>query len=71
MCFIPIFFVCGDMERTRSLGQARFCANCQTKDGAQLYESYTRFHFCFIPLCKTGGERRFYRCTTCGAMYPA
>ncbi len=23
-----------------------------SQDGAQLYESYTRFHFCFIPLCK-------------------
>lgn len=33
MCFIPLFFVCGDMERTRALGQARFCANCGTKVG--------------------------------------
>ena len=24
----------------------------RVQDGAQLFESYTRFHFCFIPLCK-------------------
>ena len=41
------------------------------QDGAQLFESYGRFHFCFIPLCKTGTARRFYRCAGCGAMYPA
>lgn len=30
MC-IPIFFVCGEQESTKPLGQARFCANCGTK----------------------------------------
>ena len=30
MC-IPFIFVCGETERTKALGQARFCANCGTK----------------------------------------
>lgn len=70
MC-IPFIFVCGEQERVKPLGEARFCANCATKDGARLYETSTRFHFCFIPMCKTGGGRRYYRCHNCGAMYPA
>ncbi|KAI3424146.1 hypothetical protein D9Q98_009506 [Chlorella vulgaris] len=70
MC-IPFLFVCGEHQTTKKLGQARFCANCSTKNGAQLFETSGRFHFCYIPLCKTGGSRRFYRCVTCGAMYPA
>lgn len=37
---------------------------------AQMYESGTRFHFCFVPLCKTGGGNRYFRCSHCGASYP-
>ena len=70
MCGIPIIFVCGTEQRTKSLGQHRFCPNCGNKEGAELFEQYGKFQFCFIPLCRTGGSSRFYRCR-CGATYPA
>ena len=113
MC-IPVLFICGTTESVKPAGEARFCSNCGTKDGAQLFTAKRRgaaprppafatgcwsaaaarsqpaqesarpcpllstpvrlcrkFHLCFIPLCQTGDERRFYRCHNCGAMYPA
>lgn len=48
----PAIPAAAEQERVKALGQARFCSNCGTKDGAQLFESYGRFHFCFVPLCK-------------------
>lgn len=43
-----------------------------SQDGAQLYESYTRFHFCFIPLCKVAAVCSSYGlCRTgCIAVRP-
>ena len=36
-----------------------------------MLEMYDRFSFCFVPLCKTGGGTRYYKCGSCGASYPA
>lgn len=56
--FLPLIFVCGSYNRTKPLKAARHCPNCGLPDGAQLYESYNRCHFCFVPLCKTGSSSR-------------
>ena len=36
MC-IPVLFICGTTESVKPAGEARFCSNCGTKDGAQLF----------------------------------
>jgi hypothetical protein len=58
MDFIPLLFICGSYNRTKPLSDARFCPNCGLQNGAVLYESYNRCHFCFVPLFKTGAKSR-------------
>ncbi len=58
MNFIPIIFVWGHYNRTKPLQKANNCPNCGQQQGAQLYETYNRCHFCFVPLFKSTGKRR-------------
>lgn len=55
---IPLIFVCGSYSRTKTLPSARACPNCGNPHGAQLYETYNRCHFCFVPVFKTAGGSR-------------
>ena len=71
MDFIPLVCVCGTRQHAKALGPTRPRPNCGAKAGAGLFEKYSRFCCCFIPLWKTGGGTRHYRCGHCGASYPA
>ena len=68
MC-IPIIFTCGTMAQQKVLGQSMQCPRCGAK--APLIEASSRYHFCFLPLCKTGDVARSYKCGHCGSVYPA
>ena len=69
MAWIPI--ICGTYGNSEVLGVGADCPVCRQRDTGELVHLYSRCCFCFLPLCKVGGDSYSAHCTRCGASMPS
>ena len=68
---IPIPIVCGTTGRSQTVGFNGSCPVCNGRGTVTLIDRYQRFCFCFVPLCKVGGDSVRGECTRCGSILPS
>lgn len=72
MDFIPLILICGTKGYSKPVQRYRGkCPVCRAQNTVTLVESYQRYCFCWIPMCKMGGRQQYCTCQMCGSKMPA